>query len=194
MDILLFNTQWMLYNISLAVIAVIFGWLSYQTKDKKWKYILGIIWILFLPNTIYILTDIQHFYEDFVLIPQALKSLLILEYALLMISGIVTFVFAMYPMELMLKKTKSKTKIIEHDVFFMAMNFLVAFGVVLGRVQRANSWDVIFNIKQVIYDAFHVISTTELLLFFIFFGLLCNVVYFPFRSLMQRYEKSFLRK
>lgn len=192
MHILLFNTKWMVYNVSLAAIAVIFAWLTLQTKSMKWKIIFGAIWILFLPNTIYILTDIEHFFKDFLRITPSFEFPLILEYSVLMTLGIITFILAMYPLELILKK--AKIKILDNDIFFISMNFIVAFGVVLGRVERTNSWDVVFNIKKVILDSLHIISTTDYLFLFILFGLICNFIYFPFRRLMQKYDKSFLRR
>src|SRR5258706_7541927 len=170
MDIMFLNAGWMLYNISLALVAVIFGWLTYKTQSTLLKYIFGIIWLLFLPNTIYMLTDIEHVPEFLVLVPEAYQPLYFFEYALLFITAIATFIFAMYPFELTIKKTKSKLKIFEHDLFFIGMNFLIAFGMVLGRVQRTNSWDVVFNIPKVLQDTIHVLITPELLLLFLFFG------------------------
>src|SRR6266480_589511 len=153
---------WMLYNISLASIPVIFGWLMYQTKSKFFKHLFGLIWILFLPNTIYILTDIIHFPKDWVKTSDVYKPVFILLYIFLMFSGIVTFVFSMYPLERMLRKLKKKKEIIEKDLILIGVNSLVAFGMVLGRIQRLNSWDLIFNILKVIEDAINVLVTPNL--------------------------------
>lgn len=184
MDILFFNTGWMLYNVSLALIAVIFGILTYKTRSLFIKIFFGIIWILFLPNTIYILTDIEHLFEDIGKTSGLIQVFLIFQYLLLMAGGIITFLYGLYPFEKMLnlsKKLKHNTKIL-----IIIMNFLIAFGVVLGRVQRANSWDLLFDTQKVISDSLHVIYSKQLLFFFLFFAALCNIIYFYFRNYVKK--------
>ena len=191
MDGIKFTLHWMLYNISLAIIPVMFGLFMYQAKTKFFKYLFGLVWILFLPNTIYILTDIIHFPKDWVMVNDVYKPVFIFTYILLMITGIGTFVFSMYPLELMLRKLKKKSQIIEKDLILIGVNILVAFGMVLGRVQRLNSWDVFFNIPKVIEDAIQVMLQPYLLSLFLLFSIACNIIYFLFRNAFRKYEKQF---
>jgi uncharacterized membrane protein len=194
MHIIIFNISWMALNISLALIANIFAWFMSESKPGFRKYLYGLIWILFLPNTIYILTDVIHIFKDWTNVSLLYKPILLIEYSVLLLTGIATFIFAMYPFDRMLRKEKKKSKIIEDELLIIMINVLVAFGMVLGRVQRLNSWDVFFNLPQVIRDTTQVFFTPYLLLLFLFFGLLCNSIYFLFRNSLQQYEKQFFRK
>ncbi|HVF69228.1 MAG TPA: DUF1361 domain-containing protein, partial [Xanthomonadales bacterium] len=45
-------------NIFLAVLPVILGWSFFIIKNKVWKIIFGAIWLAFLPNSIYVFTDL----------------------------------------------------------------------------------------------------------------------------------------
>ncbi len=187
MDVVLFNISWMLYNISLALIAVLFGWLTFKSKTYVLKIFFGIIWILFLPNTIYLLTDIEHYFEEILVVKGIDSIFLTLQYGLLMILGVATFLVSMYPLEMILRKEKRKKS--EKTLIIILLNLLVAFGMVLGRVQRTNSWDVVFNSTKVISDIYHILITPQLLLLFIFFGILCNIIFFIFRKSLLNFER-----
>src|SRR5947209_8167988 len=110
MQLILLNVHWMSFNIMLAMLPVVFGWLLVETKSSILKLMYGSIWLLFLPNTIYLLTDIAHFFHDWHLVPLMYKGLFIGEYLLLMLLGIVTFILGLYPIEKFIQKTRSKKK------------------------------------------------------------------------------------
>src|SRR5579883_2701620 len=101
---ILFNLQWMGFNVFLAVIPVVFGWLMMQMKSKLLKVLYGTVWFMFLPNTIYLLTDIGHFFTDWHMIPLQYKGIFIVEYAILMVLGILTFILALSPVERFFRK------------------------------------------------------------------------------------------
>lgn len=184
MHFILFNIRWMSFNVFLAVIAVIFGWLMVKTPSKLLKTLYGSIWFLFLPNTIYLLTDIGHFFTDWHIVGVAYKGMFISEYAVLMILGIISFILGLYPVEQFFRKTKNKKQQIQKDILIYAINFLIGFGLVLGRIERVNSWDVLTNTSTVIYKSFHTITSIQLCLLTIFFGLLSNLIYFSLRDLI----------
>lgn len=48
----------MAYNLSLAYLAVAFGWLAFILRNR-FEGITAICWLLMIPNSIYILTDIN---------------------------------------------------------------------------------------------------------------------------------------
>jgi uncharacterized membrane protein len=173
----------MAFNIFLALIAVIFGWLTYHKQSRILKYIFAAIWILFLPNTIYMITDISHLFEDWIFMENIYKPLLIAEYTLLMIVSVITFLLGTYPLEKTLQLTLKKRKPFS-TIIIIAMNFLNAFGMVLGRVQRTNSWDVFLNIRKVISDIIVVLTDSKFLLLFFFFAIICNIIYFSFRNIL----------
>ncbi len=61
--------------------------------------------------------------------------------------------------------------------FFVAFNFLVSFGVIMGRVMRTNSWHVFTQPMRVVRDALAVLTSWELVLFTLMFGLVVNSVW-----------------
>lgn len=182
MHFIIFNLHWMSFNVFLAVIPVIFGLLMVRTPLKILKILYGSIWFIFLPNTIYLLTDIGHFFTDWHLVSLSYKGFFITEYVILMVIGIISFILGLYPIEQFFRKTLHKKEQIKKDILIYGINFLVGFGLVLGRIERVNSWDILTNTSYVLYQSLHTITSLQLLLLVIFFGLLSNLLYFSLRD------------
>lgn len=178
MDILSFNTYWMAINIFLAAIAVIFGWLAYDVRQKFLKALFIVIWLFFLPNTLYILTDLIHLPRLWPEVEGAGKLVLIFQFLILEVTGLVSFTMAIKPFEKMLlisRLAKNKWLI---TTLIVGLNFLVGFGIVLGRVPRLNSWEVLTDTGKVVSGSLNVISSPDLLLLTFIFGVVGNLAYF----------------
>lgn len=107
--------------------------------NKKWKLVLVFTaWLLFIPNSFYMLTDLFHLYDNFS-VPRWYDLLLILSFAWnATLMGILS--------------VRNIEKILEarwryrHDVFFVyPIMLLNALGIYIGRYMRFNSWDVVSN-------------------------------------------------
>lgn len=168
LNLLLDNIDWMTFNILLALIPVLLGWMFYVVKPKILKALLFIFWLLFVPNTFYIFIDITHLSRDLRLVDGLGSILIIIQYTLLMIAGLLTFILSLYPVD----------KIIKSPRFIIFINFLIGFGMVLGRVHRLNSWDVLFSIGNVARAAVEVFLSSKMLLLAILFGIFANIIYF----------------
>jgi uncharacterized membrane protein len=179
MYILSYNIGWMAYNCFLALIAVGLGYLVLQVNAKFLKFVIGVFWFLFLPNTIYIFTDLEHLIRQWQFIGPSFRSLLVVEYIIFEIVGVATFLLAFFPFEKLVKSLKLSKK--QKIRAFVIFNFVIAFGMVLGRVERINSWQVFTNLPAVIVSTFHVIFSINLIGLTVLFGLLCNFIYFLFR-------------
>jgi uncharacterized membrane protein len=190
MYILSYNIGWMVYNCFLALIAVGLGYFVLQVNSKFLKLLIGILWLLFLPNTIYIFTDLQHLITQWQSINPSFRSLLVLEYAIFEIVGIATFLLAFFPFEKLVKSLKFSKK--QTIWAFVVFNFVIAFGMVLGRVERVNSWQVFTNPPAVITSTFHVFHSFSLIALTVLFGLLCNFIYFLFRKKALVFIKELL--
>jgi len=199
-DLLNFNIIWMTYNSLLAVIPVALGWLAFVVNNSKIKIILLILWLLFIPNTVYLFTDIIHFVEvlpgmDFVSI-----ILLILQYSILLLIGLLTFVFSLYPIEKMMssknkiqsklkKRQRSKSFIQENAALIIVMlNSLIGIGIVIGRIYRHNSWDVFFKMPEVIKSMFDMFTSPLMIFLAIFFSIFANFLYFFFKDRIISYS------
>ncbi len=183
MGIILFVISWMLFNCFLAAIAVVSGWLMLLSRSRKIMYIFLLIWLLFIPNTVYLLTDVAHLFEDWNTVAFYFKPILILLYAALIIVSIISFIAAIYPFELLLKLSKNVKK--NYFAVLVLLNFGIGFAIVLGRVKRVSSWEVITNIPKVSHDIFNVLATSELLLLAIGLGVIVNGIYFCTKNLVK---------
>lgn len=180
MPVFIFNASWMLYNIFLALIALGFGYFAIISTNNFLKVAFGLLWLLFLPNTIYIFTDLEHVIFQWPILSNALRVIVSVQYIILEVAGIVTFLLGFFPFERLLHSLKlfRKRKI----VLIIVFNFFIAFGMVLGRVERINSWEVFTAPVKVITSGIHVFQDYQLIGLTILFGVLCNCIYFLFRD------------
>ncbi len=181
MSIIVVDLLWMPYNTFLALIPIFLGKTMAREKRMFLKLVYGLLWLVFIPNTLYILTDIIHLFEDLIKASTVELVILIFIYTLLMIISVITFVLAFIPFERVLMQLKISKK--DRTSLIIIINFIIAFGVVLGRVQRLNSWDVFINLPAVVKSAVHTLTAIELLIFTVLFGFLGNFLYFVFRRM-----------
>jgi uncharacterized membrane protein len=169
-------------NSFLAIIPVLCGWLMVKTRQKFLLVALALLWFAFLPNTLYILTDLRYLPEQWTVMSTVGKLGLAGQYILYALFGLSCFLLALYPLE----KTLVRSRWREHtwllSLLLIAVNFCIGFGMVLGRVQRLNSWDLFIAAPNVLHAAFHIVSSLELLRLGVLFGLGANSVYFVFRT------------
>src|SRR5258708_33992838 len=85
------NISWMVFNIFLAFLGVLFGYLFYFKKLHQVRGVILLFWILFLPNTLYLVTDLQYLPEQLMRSNSINYLFLLAEYFLLFGIGIITF-------------------------------------------------------------------------------------------------------
>ena len=109
-----------------------------QWIETKWKFALSTIaWLLFIPNSFYIITDLFHLEERSV-IPLWFDLALIFSFAW---NGLILGVLSVRQMEKIWE-----TKWQWSELFFIyPVMLLNAFGIYIGRYLRYNSWDVVSN-------------------------------------------------
>ena len=195
MDIFLYNFNFIWFNAFLALIAVMFGWLMIETPSRFAKFLYGFIWLLFLPNTIYILTDVSHLFEDWNKVDNLFKFILTIQYTLFSIFGIITFALAIYFFQKLLEGKNRKKIKFSTFISICILNFMVGFAVVLGGIERTNSWHVFTDPIRVANDILDMISSKEMLMLSVGVGLLANIIYFlSVETIATWVPKAFLRK
>lgn len=186
MNIIQENFIWMPFNIVLACVAVLFSLVMIKVKSLKLKLLFGILWLLYIPNTIYILTDLVHLLYQIFLVKPHEYFLLFAQYGLLTIVGVFTFVVSLYPFEIILKENlKLKKQPIQWIIFFI--NFIISFGVILGRFQRVHSWDIFLNAFSVVENSFAILESPSLSVLVIIYGLIGNILYMLLKPRLIRY-------
>lgn len=137
----------LVWNLILAYVPF---WITNTIKRVKLKKLgfvsVFVVWLLFLPNASYIITDIFHLKKQ-THVPLWFDLLLILSFAL---NGLLLFFLSVFDMyKQLLTRISSKLA----WIITVATLILSAFGIYLGRFLRWNSWDIISNPKLLILDA-----------------------------------------
>lgn len=126
----------LLWNLFLAFVP---WWISSYFKQKqtlRWKDApLLVMWLLFLPNAPYLLTDLFHL-KHRPPIPLWFDLVLILSFAFI---GLLVFYRSLKDMITLFKQYMS-TGMLACTTY--AIFWLISFGLYLGRFLRFNSWDV----------------------------------------------------
>jgi uncharacterized membrane protein len=123
-----------------------------NTKQNLNKLKFGfwfLVWLAFLPNAPYIVTDLIHIRvgNDTLL---WLDVLVVLSFAL---SGLLLFYLSLLDMQQLIKSKFKRIPIQTISIFIL---FLSSFGVYLGRFLRYNSWEIISNPQVLISDVFEI--------------------------------------
>lgn len=177
-----FSYLFLIWNVSLAIIP--FAITMYlNTKPNLSKLKIGfwfIVWLAFLPNAPYIVTDLIHIRtgNDSLL---WLDVLVILSFAL---SGLFLFYLSIQDM---LKLISLRFNKIPITTLTLIILFLCGFGVYLGRFLRYNSWEIISDPSVLIADIFNILilpfQHSEAWLFTLGFGAFLAVGYWMFNNL-----------
>lgn len=138
---IVFITDWAFYfiawNLFLAWIPLILAyWLNFSLT-KKSVYLqtaIFILWLLFLPNAPYLITDFTHL-SDWYKIPLWYDIILFTSFAW---NGITLGFVSIFLTEEFLKKI---TTVKKSMILINICIFLSCFGIYLGRYMRRNSWD-----------------------------------------------------
>lgn len=177
MDILINNFGWMGINLFLAILPVVFAYLAVKQSKYFLSFIFIIAWLLFVPNTIYLVTDLQYLPTQ-ITSSVVIDLLLTLQYFVLIILGIVTYLYSMRPIVKLVEKRFKKINRRIFNLLIIIFNFGISFAVLLGKLQRTESWHVLVDPLRVIRDVNTTIHSPTILSIIILFGILVNLVYF----------------
>lgn len=187
MDILLFNALWMSWNAILAIVGVALSWLFVRAASRRTKLLIAPLWLAFVPNTIYILTDIIHLWEQWQYVTGASRLILIAQYLVFIPFGFVTFYMSLRLFEQGIRpiyRRLSVSAILSIEAIIIALNFLIALGVTMGRIQRTNSWEILTNLQGVLQDVSRTFQSSHLLIYTMVSGVLFNMLYFSLRRIL----------
>jgi uncharacterized membrane protein len=146
-------------------------------------FILLSIWLLFFPNAPYILTDLFHLRLKSAM-PKWFDLILILSFAW---TGLVFGFLSLWDIEKILSKSMNR---IWMSLISVCLLFIGSFGIYLGRYLRWNSWDIINESFNLLYDI-----TDRLINPFdhprtwgvtLFMGIFLNMIYWTFRFVKER--------
>ena len=165
--------MFLIWNLFLAVIPFLLtSYLKtrnlFENKFKNGLIIL--IWLLFLPNSFYIITDFVHL---------SLSNSYTFWYDLLLISSYSTlgFLLGIISLQDFEKSLSSKFNSIITSILLFSISILSGFGIYLGRILRYNSWDILKNPIDLFTDLLNIFLTTKSLGFSILFGCFIYIIF-----------------
>lgn len=185
MPIIQYNLDWMTFNIILAVIPVVLGLLITQIKHTVLRSLLLVVWLLFIPNTIYLLTDLIHLPPDLRYTEGYHQLIIIAMYQTLVVIGILTYILGIYTVhKILFRHSTNKYAVL------MLLNSLISIGLILGRVYRYNSWDIMIKPLSIIMTSLQIITSPEYIIFIVVFSITGTLVY---KYLTQRFKKVLVK-
>lgn len=177
-----FNYIFLGWNIVLAWVPyLVSGWLLNIHPARKWAAtVLLSVWLLFLPNAPYIITDFIHLRHR--------------SPVPFMFDIILLFLFSFTGLALgLLSIQRAETWWKEHRLgiatskLLMMVFLLCGFGIYLGRVERWNSWDIVTDpdglALEIIQKLVHPISNMETWGTTLLFALLMRITYGVLKTL-----------
>ncbi len=171
------SSRWMTWNLFLAVLPLVLSfWLFRVAKTRSvgWWIVL-FLFVAFLPNAPYILTDLIHLVSDIQIIDSLLFNTLVVipKYVLFIGVGFEAYVLSLINLGDYLKRHGLEHWVLQVE---MVLHGLCAIGVYLGRIERFNSWDLMTRPHRVVHSIVDTFLDPQPLFFMILgFGVLAGL-------------------
>jgi uncharacterized membrane protein len=142
----------LIWNLFLAYIPF---FISYQIvqlgkKNKAEIIFCGLIWLLFLPNGGYIITDFFHLGQNKMMPEWYDVALLFCSSLVGLLMGVISIIWMQEYLQNKFTKPKMRFAI-------FSICLLSGFGIYLGRYLRWNSWDIISNPMAIWQESFYLL-------------------------------------
>lgn len=153
--------------------------------EKMLLTLLGLAWLLFLPNSPYIVTDFIHLtiLKDTYVLNEWYRVTYWYDFFIIFLfawSGFMLGCSSMYMMQVIIREKLGRTL---SWLMILAVSLLSGYGILLGREYRLNSWDALLNLKilGIVRDSLN----KESLIFCTLVGFVILVVYAAFYLLIN---------
>ena len=131
---LLYPTHFFVWNLVLAGIPVAFAWGTSVVRRRICLIPLGLGWLAFLPNAPYLVTDVVHLGNPIGIWRH------VMQYGVAAWTGVVLGVVSVH---LVHQRIEREFGAVTGWIAVVVSVGLCAIGVVIGRFQRWNSWDLV---------------------------------------------------
>lgn len=203
-----FSYVMMAWNMLLAALPLFFiefSMLQYKKNKYKGAIVLGILWLVFFPNAVYMITDLIHIHSEklvwidastqYSLNNRTMYSTKIVKWVKLLIIGIGVIYGLLIGMESLNIFYRFLNKKISKPISYLiivGVSLISGFAVYIGRFLRLNSWDLLTPLTLV-SEVFTNINpfAIEFTIAFAGFILIMFLLYGLFRKIMsQVYEQE----
>ncbi|MCP8852195.1 DUF1361 domain-containing protein [Latilactobacillus sakei] len=170
--ILLYQSRFafLIWNIILALIPFDLSLLGRLFKNSRWRYLIGVVWLLFFPNALYMITDFSHLSSIGVGLSTAFQFV---EYAILaggIFIGVtlgLTSLFILYPLFI-----PNHQRLINQVATFGVLSVCSSVAIYIGRFLRINSWDVFYQLHTTIASVLSILNQSDFWIFVVAFSIL----------------------
>ena len=168
----LFNVFMMGWNVFLSVVPIILAQVLLKAKSKILQIVLLPLWLVFLPNTLYMITDVIHIFNPrFSQMTTPFQILGIGLYLLIFFLAVYTFVLSIKPIlhkyHAFLDGLHSQSKYL----LFSFFSLLIGFAISMGRFQRTNTWYLFTQPVRVFRDVIDSLTDPIVLLTALFYAM-----------------------
>jgi uncharacterized membrane protein len=143
--------------------------ISLQKSKIKTVFFL-FLWLAFLPNSFYILTDFIHLTQS----STRLFWFDIVVYSSYALIGFTFGLLSLIEFETILKR---QTTTLLTNIVVPIICFLCGIGIYLGRILRYNSWDILTNPIALLEDLLNSLFSIHAMLFSLYFGVYIYLFY-----------------
>ena len=144
------------WNIFLALLPLDFAIIVNISKRRSIQIIFSLLWLLFYPNTMYMITDFIHLQYIGIGLTVRMQYF---NYAVLAAGVFMGVVLGMLSIEQILKHYFHRRHELLQLVLIFGLSLIASVGIYLGRFLRLNSWDVFTQTHRV---ARLVVSSTSM--------------------------------
>lgn len=184
----------LVWNLFLAWIPFVLAYIIYVLSWKRaLLYIIvpvfSLLWLIFLPNAPYLLTDLQHLNQPTTNVPLWYDVLLMIWFSW---TGMLLGVISLYLMHEVIIRAFGKTL---GWLFVFIVSALSSIGIYLGRFLRWNSWDILQAPRDVIRDSLALLldpsrSTIGFTALFTAFFLFVYLTLYAFGHVLQEQKEA----
>jgi len=173
------------WNLFLAIIPYLFSryLFAQQKKRRIVAAVISFLWLLFIPNSFYIITDLFHLGENGHA-PLWYDLLLIFSFAW---NGLILGILSVRQME---KQFHRRFPRMHEWIFLFPVMWLSALGVYIGRYLRYNSWDIITSPFRLFADIvnllMHPLENKNAFAMVLCFSVFMTLIYLSIKKLSSK--------
>lgn len=183
-------------DLFLALVPLVLSFLLFQENRRRtffWWVGVG-VFIAFLPNAPYTLTDIIHFLAKIQVqppLPTWAIILLVIEFGLYFLVGFQSYVFSLINLGDYLQRHRLSNWLLPIE---LSISALCSVGVYLGRFQRLNSWEIVTASEQVFHQTVEDFMNRQSIMVMLLLFVVITVLYYLVKaidlSIMRAWKRT----
>lgn len=142
--------HFLIWNLVLAIVPLVLSvWLRKRLLRSSWlkwqNLVITGLWLLFLPNSFYLITDLIHLHQTY----EVNIYYDIVMFMSFILSGLITGFMSLY---LVHEALSGRVRRRDAHLVVSGVLLAVSFAIYLGRFLRWNTWDVFLHPAGVLFD------------------------------------------